>query len=328
MATLGDIVHHPDQWWGFSRQHGWVVKDESYPVRKNSSCIVLLRSRDWTELREPVGAWGAPFYEFCIMHLSHLEEGPEREEAEQGLLAAYQEYQSKKEELFRLARGRIAQEEERARLQRRDAIRTYCATRGIDTLVHFTRLENLAGILVDGILPRSTLERQARRIIFNDDIRTDGHKDAVCLSIGFPNYKMFYKYRCADQAATWAVLLIRADVLWELDCAFCWANAACSAIRRVPLASRKEPSSLERMFADQCEVSGISRAACGIPDCYPTNPQAEVLAFSRVPLDYLAVACFKDQASRSRCPTPNGIRITVDVKPEYFSPRSDWQVWE
>jgi hypothetical protein len=212
--------------------------------------------------------------------------------------------------------------------RRRDAIRAYCAARRIDTLVHFTRLENLPGILANGILPRAHLEGRAGQVIFNDEIRTDGHTDAVCLSIGFPNYKMFYKYRSADQAVTWAVLLIRADVLWELECAFCWANAACSAIRIVPLAIRKELSSLERMFADHCEVSRISRAACGIPDCYPTNPQAEVLAFSEVPQSYLTAACFKDQAGRSRFPTPNGIRIAVDVKPVYFSARSDWQVWK
>lgn len=210
---------------------------------------------------------------------------------------------------------------------RRDVIRAYCAARRIDTLVHFTRLANLAGILADGILPRSALEEQGRRVNFNDDIRTDGHKDAACLSIGFPNYKMFYKYRSGDQAATWAVLLIRADVLWALDCAFCWANAACSAIRRLPLAVLKDPSSLAKLFADPCEVSGISRAACAIPDCYPTNPQAEVLAFSGVPLTYVTAACFKDEASRSRVPTPSSKAIAVDVKPAYFNARCDWNVW-
>jgi len=79
--------------------------------------------------------------------------------------------------------------------RRRDAIRAYCAARRIDTLIHFTRLENLAGILADGILPRSAPGGQARRVIFNDGVRIDGHKDAVCLSVSFPNYKMFYKYR-------------------------------------------------------------------------------------------------------------------------------------
>jgi hypothetical protein len=212
--------------------------------------------------------------------------------------------------------------------RRRDAIRAYCAVRRIDTLVHFTRLKNLPGILADGILSRSALEGQARQVIFNDDIRTDGHKDAVCLSVSFPNYKMFYKYRRGDQTATWAVLLIRADVLWELDCAFCWANASCSAISGLPLTVLKDSSSLEQMFAAKCEVSGISRAACAISDCYPTNPQAEVLVFSGVPLSYVTVACFEDQGGRSKFLPPHDTRLSFDVKPMYFRARSDWQVWK
>jgi hypothetical protein len=165
-------------------------------------------------------------------------------------------------------------------------------------------------------------------VIFNDGIRTDGHTDAVCLSISFPNYKMFYKYRQADHAAKWAVLLIRTDLLWESDCAFCWTNAACSSISKLPLSVLKDSSSLEKMFADQCEVSGISRAACAVPDSYPTNPQAEILAFSGVPLSYVTAACFKDQGDRSSFQSPHRSRFVVDVKPTYFSARSDWQMWK
>jgi hypothetical protein len=212
--------------------------------------------------------------------------------------------------------------------RRRDMIRGYCAARRIDTLVHFTRLENLAGILADGILPRSALEGRTRRVIFNDDFRADGRKDAACLSVRFPNYKMFYKYRRAHQATTWAVLVIRADVLWELDCAFCWVNASCSAISRLPLTVLKDGSSLARMFADQCEVSGVSRSSCRIPDWFPTNPQAEVLAFSPVPLSYVTATYFQEQDGKSKFLPPQGTPLAVGVKPEYFRARGDWAVWK
>ena len=172
---------------------------------------------------------------------------------------------------------------------------------GINTLVHFTRLEKPGGHPDRRDSPRSALETRAERVVFNDGIRIDGHKDAVCLSMGFPNYKMFYKYRKADQAATWAVLTIRADVLWEQDCAFCWANAACSAINRQSLVVLKDSSSLAKMFADQCEITGINRAECGIPDWFPTNPQAEVLAFSGVPLSQITTVYFQGQG---RGPNP------------------------
>jgi hypothetical protein len=212
--------------------------------------------------------------------------------------------------------------------KRCDAIRTYCAARSVGTLVHFTRLENLTGIVADGLLPRSALELRANRVVFNDSVRADGRKDAVCLSVSFPNYKMFYRYRQADRAAIWVVLLIRADVLWELDCAFCWANAACSAISRLSSAILKEPSSLVRMFADQCEVSGISRAACRIPDHFPTNPQAEVLAFSHVPVSYIIGAYFEEHSGKSKFLLPRGISFATGVRPEYFSARCDWEVWK
>jgi ssDNA thymidine ADP-ribosyltransferase, DarT len=213
-------------------------------------------------------------------------------------------------------------------VRQRNAIRAYCAARQIDTLVHFTRLENLAGILADGLLPRSTLERQARSVVFNDEIRTDGHKDAVCLSISFPNYKMFYRLSHTDPAVTWAVLSLRADVLWELDCAFCWANAACNAIRKLPLAKLRYPLSLAKMFADPCATTGISRKACDIPDSHPTNPQAEVLAFSRIPLTYITGLCFKDQGGRSKFVILRRMGLPVEVNSAYFRPRSDWQVWQ
>jgi hypothetical protein len=211
---------------------------------------------------------------------------------------------------------------------RRDAIRANCAARRIDTLVHFTRMENLSGILSEGIVPRSVLERQTRKFILNDDIRADGCKDAVCLSISFPNYKMFWKLRQMDESAIWVVLLVRADVLWELDCAFCWANAARSVISRLPLAVRKHPASLECMFPDRCEISGISRAACGIPDCYPTNPQAEVLAFSTIPPQHVTAAYFNDQGGRAKFRSLEAAHLQVGVHAEYFRYRRDWELWK
>jgi ssDNA thymidine ADP-ribosyltransferase DarT-like protein len=213
--------------------------------------------------------------------------------------------------------------------KRRDAIQSYCAARKIGTLVHFTRIENLPGIFAKGLLPRSVLESQSGRAIFNDSNRIDGHKEAVCLSISFPNYKMFYPYRQADQAATWAVLLVRADILWELECAFCWANAACSAINRESVAVLRQPSSLERMFADQCGVSGINRAECQVSEYFPTNPQAEVLAFSCIPLSFVTAVYFEDQSGMAKIASPGlAGALTIGVKPEYFSPRCDWRKWQ
>jgi hypothetical protein len=138
---------------------------------------------------------------------------------------------------------------------------------------------------------------------------------------------MFYKYRFADRSVTWAVLLIRSEVLWDLDCAFCWANAACSAISQLPLAVLKEVASLQKMFADGCEVSGVARASCAIPDSYPTNPQAEVLVFCGVPLSYITAAYFYDSDGRARF-SPQPTALTVGVNRTYFDARRDFRIWK
>ena len=78
-------------------------------------------------------------------------------------------------------------------------IQQICDERNIETLVHFTRVENLSSILQNGLLSRKALEileeTRGQQFLFNDRKRKDGHKDAICLSISFPNYQMFYPIR-------------------------------------------------------------------------------------------------------------------------------------
>jgi hypothetical protein len=72
-------------------------------------------------------------------------------------------------------------------------VQEYVAEREIDCLVHFTRASNLDSILQRGLLPRDILMVEGYND-FNDQYRHDG-TNAVCLSIGFPNYKMFFSLR-------------------------------------------------------------------------------------------------------------------------------------
>ena len=64
--------------------------------------------------------------------------------------------------------------------------------RKIPHLVHFTRLENLDSILNHGLLTRA--ECAARQIAsVNTDTQRLDYQEAVCVSVSFPNYKMFYR---------------------------------------------------------------------------------------------------------------------------------------
>lgn len=124
--------------------------------------------------------------------------------------------------------------------RRKEEIQRICCERGVATLIHFTKLHNVASILREGLLPRDELEvRHFHPATFNDLHRWDNFKNAVCLSISFPNYQMFYSHRWRGDDA-WAVIELNAAILWEIPCAFCIDNAASTNMRRASLQSRRD----------------------------------------------------------------------------------------
>lgn len=209
------------------------------------------------------------------------------------------------------------------RLDRAAQIRKICAERNIKTLVHFTRIENLPRILQEGLLGRSLLEARGKPFLFNASERVDDHKEAVCLSISFPNYQIFSMYRKRTGDRRWVVLLLDAQVLWELECAFCQENAA----HHIPLEERKKPDALNDMFVENFHA--IKRQVLRIPHNYPTHPQAEVLVFDRVPVQYLNAVHFWNETVLSGWRSNNSgtYSQTFSADLQYFKPRSDWGVW-
>ncbi|PLS82109.1 MAG: hypothetical protein CYG59_05010, partial [Chloroflexi bacterium] len=148
---------------------------------------------------------------------------------------------------------------------RKATIQRQCQERCIRALMHFTRVDNLPSILAHGLLPRDTLERGPfPTAVFNDHERLDNCHDAVCLSIGFPNYKMFYPLH-KDSPHDWVVLEIDPRVLWEKDCAFCCENAASDAVRTIPIVDRKTATAFAHLFTDfQRGEQSIVRSHLGI----------------------------------------------------------------
>ena len=158
----------------------------------------------------------------------------------------------------------------------------------------------------------------------NDDMRLDRHPEANCLSISFPNYKMFYRCRCDVPSAEWAVLAIDPDVLRTHDCAFCPSNAAQAATAGIPLGERKGALALERLFD---EFPGRpSRSAMGLPDSYPTDPQAEVLIFNRIGANRIEQIWVEHDSvgTRLRARYPSR-KVVVGESP--FRPRNDYSFW-
>ena len=93
----------------------------------------------------------------------------------------------------------IFTKEETAYQNRASQIQQICEDRGITTLVHFTRIENLRSILHEGLLDhQSLLKKYGQQFAPNDRKRLDRYKEAICLSISFPNYELFFKFSRPD----------------------------------------------------------------------------------------------------------------------------------
>lgn len=196
--------------------------------------------------------------------------------------------------------------------------------RGINSLVHFTRAENLPSIMEYGICPRAELYEE--EAIFNDEYRYDDCENAVCTSIEFPNYKMFYRLRMDNPEADWAVLLISAEAMVDFNCAFCEMNAGSKPMYSMPLEERMGSSALQTLFRNVSD--GRRRADLGIPDWLPTNPQAEVLVFATIPTDYITHVVFADAYTKKKYEKYVPDDIEAVTEQEYFAPRMDYKKWQ
>lgn len=226
-----------------------------------------------------------------------------------------------------------AQQQHQARLQSRASeIQEICQMYGIETLVHFTHIRNLYSILQHGLLGRSQLESMSwiEPPQYNDNYRLDGQREAICLSISFPNYKMFYKYSFNNRS-DWVVLLLKPSILWELDCKFYRENAASNNAKENIIEkrnqARKQPEALKNMFSD---YSNIKREILEIPNNFTTHPQAEVLVFNQISTQYIDVVHFHSLDVGTQWTTLNPGNYAQTFYAEYryyFSPRQDWQMW-
>ena len=79
---------------------------------------------------------------------------------------------------------------------------------------------------------------------------------------------------------------------------------------------------LQQLFIDN---SRNTRTESGIPDHFPTDPQAEVLIFDLIDLSYMKRIIFSDDSIvrkyKGNTPTP------VSLDSRFFKPRMDFRFW-
>lgn len=197
--------------------------------------------------------------------------------------------------------------------------------RGIKFLVHFTRADNVDGILTHGLIPRAEFDGLKTAPVVNDDMRLDYCVGATSVSISFPNYKMFYRYRQENLGTAWAVMFIDPSVLWKNECAFCIENAAKSSVSSVPLKDRMGVGAFESLFD---EIEGKpSRASMKLPDHLPTHPQAEVLVFGAIDPALIAGAAYNNNDLVKEAQARHPKRQFKNIK-AVFDARVDYQHWK
>lgn len=253
----------------------------------------------------------------------------EKKQLEATRLAKIKEEAENRRRLELERQATLERERRNQKQKRAQSIRSYCKERGISRLFHFTRIENLSSILEHGLLGRQQLGNLhlSTPPKTNDNDRFDGFPDALCLSISYPNYKMFYKLSM-DNQGQWVILLLDSYILWEFDCAFFETNAASLIVRNMDISHRKEYSSFVNLFGDR---PGIKRQDIPLSDQYTTDPQAEVLVFEPIPPEYFISVYFFDETAKQ-----NWLRQTricryppkrLIANPGYFRPRHDYRFW-
>lgn len=207
-------------------------------------------------------------------------------------------------------------------------------SRNISCVVHFTRLGNLNRILSEGLKPRGTLAQEEQPFLYCDELRLDRHTDAICLSVSFPNYKMFYSARCANPAERWAVLRLSPSILWTKDCAFFKTNAANAQSRELNIEDRKSPAAFLELFDEVTKTitkndgthSVNVRASYNLPIQYTTDPQAEVLCFDCIENTYINNIFFQSDADKLSIQNiPSHITAITDIRA--FNGRIDFEAW-
>ncbi|MEK3715801.1 DarT ssDNA thymidine ADP-ribosyltransferase family protein [Paenibacillus sp. FSL R7-0333] len=197
--------------------------------------------------------------------------------------------------------------------------------RKIDMLIHFTQADNLESILRHGIIPISEHNHKGITAMKNDIYRLDFCENATSISIDFPNYKLFYKFRMKDTSINWVVLALEPSILWEKQCIFCPDNAANSDVSLRTIQERMGREAMLQMFAEHPKKP--PRSVLGIPDACPTNPQAEVLVNGTIETKYIGGVVFQNKSTLDRFIKTIPSNMQTAVVDGFFDARKDYNHW-
>ena len=201
-------------------------------------------------------------------------------------------------------------------------IKEFIQERGIVSLYHFTFIDNLDSILKYGLLSRDKLDENGIMYEYNDQQRLEERADAICVSISFPNYKMFYKCRIERTDKKWCVIELNPRVLYEKKCLFCVTNAASKSETNKSDVEKQGIHALQRMFEPEPFDSEIK-----IDKKYPYNPQAEVLVVDDIEVEYIQGIYFDNINVKPYINRYPNFKNIIRYNHDLFKYRSDYNNW-
>jgi hypothetical protein len=85
MRLIESLQQYPEEWWGYSEVHGWVVLDWGVPGNRTDRTRTFIRCRDWKTITIPFSEWGRPLFVWANAYINSIEDETRRA-AELGVL--------------------------------------------------------------------------------------------------------------------------------------------------------------------------------------------------------------------------------------------------
>lgn len=154
--------------------------------------------------------------------------------------------------------------------------------RNITKLIHVTNKKNLDSILEHGILPLTNLEEEGINYEFNDFLRLEKRRDAICLSVTDYNNFLFGSFQRRYPKNEYVVLEINPEILFinSVEKMFCDYNAASRF-------TKKSSTNMEIMFKDKIKRRAKIKTRLKKKDYEPTSYQAEILYCGKIDPKYI-----------------------------------------
>lgn len=188
--------------------------------------------------------------------------------------------------------------------------------RKINLLIHFTNISNIKSILSNGILSVEKLRSSKLKYKFTDAERWDKRLDYVSTSI--EDYNIYFFSTLSDQS-NYCLIYLDSSILYELDCLYCFTNAANRVIRYSKNSSLNTYKAFCDMFDDEITyptsygvIRKIGRAGNGAKNL-PTCNQAEVLIKNQIHTKYIKKIKFQKAISEDlkNLILKKGIQVTI-----------------